>query len=334
MTTCRGNSCSFGLPRVPFVNCCQFMYLIISLLVLRAGYGIWLFIAYRFTLGKKLVHKSIKTSHTRTDIIKSLVTSIVLIKRTCLSQCKCQVQLHVFVFWIATVRAWILRMPGRRPAFDSPAGLATASSQSYPHKARVTPNLSCLPCLFSFFLRWYFDSLVCLILGFSRRQRLSVTTTIMTITWAVTWQNQQSDCAASEDSDQPGHPPSLIRVFAVRVKKPWVLSYPLRAQRRLWSDWANDLILPWAHTHFVGFVMSRLTFQLETLVSFHPGFPSFNWDTLMWGLSERLFFYFSYRKICYVAIFPSWIKELSPFSQNWLPHENGHTISCVFIFTF
>ena len=28
--------------------------------------------------------------------------------------------------------------------------------------------------------------------------------------------NQQSECAPSEDSDQPGHPPSLIRVFAVR----------------------------------------------------------------------------------------------------------------------
>ena len=39
---CLGKSCSFGLPRVPFVNCCQFMYLVISLLVLRAGYGIWL----------------------------------------------------------------------------------------------------------------------------------------------------------------------------------------------------------------------------------------------------------------------------------------------------
>ena len=24
-------------------------------------------------------------------------------------------------------------------------------------------------------------------------------------------------CAPSEDSDQPGHPPSLIRVFAVRM---------------------------------------------------------------------------------------------------------------------
>ena len=37
------------------------------------------------------------------------------------------------------------------------------------------------------------------------------------IIWAATWQNQQSDCVPSEDSDQPGHPPSLIRVFAVRL---------------------------------------------------------------------------------------------------------------------
>ena len=45
--------------------------------------------------------------------------------------------------------------------------------------------------------------------------------------------NQQNECAPSEDSDQPGHPPSLIRVFAVRMKKAWGLSYPLSAQRRL-----------------------------------------------------------------------------------------------------
>ena len=30
-------------------------------------------------------------------------------------------------------------------------------------------------------------------------------------------------CAPRDDSDQPGHPPSLIRVFAVRMKKAWVL---------------------------------------------------------------------------------------------------------------
>ena len=40
-------------------------------------------------------------------------------------------------------------------------------------------------------------------------------------------------CELSEYSDQPGHPPSLIRVFAVRMKKAWVLSFPLSAQRRL-----------------------------------------------------------------------------------------------------
>ena len=55
MTTCLGKSCSFGLPHIPFVNCCQFMYLVISLLLLalRAGYGIWLYqfliITYLFT---------------------------------------------------------------------------------------------------------------------------------------------------------------------------------------------------------------------------------------------------------------------------------------------
>ena len=46
-------------------------------------------------------------------------------------------------------------------------------------------------------------------------------------------------CAPSKDSDQPGHLPSLIRVFTVHLKKVWVLSYPLSAQQRLWSDWAD-----------------------------------------------------------------------------------------------
>ena len=56
-------------------------------------------------------------------------------------------------------------------------------------------------------------------------------------------------CVPSEASDQPGHHPSLIRVFTVHMKKPWVLSYPLRAQQRLWSDWAGHtvivLVLSW-----------------------------------------------------------------------------------------
>ena len=46
-------------------------------------------------------------------------------------------------------------------------------------------------------------------------------------------------CAPSEDSDQPGHWPSLIIVFAVRMKKARIFSYPLSSQRGLRSDWAD-----------------------------------------------------------------------------------------------
>ena len=57
-------------------------------------------------------------------------------------------------------------------------------------------------------------------------------------------------CAPSEDSDKPGHPPSVTRVFAVCMEKPWVLSFPVRAQLRFRSDFADaqgDLSLRWAH---------------------------------------------------------------------------------------
>ena len=54
------------------------------------------------------------------------------------------------------------------------------------------------------------------------------------------------------------NPPSLISVFAVRMKKLWVLSYPLSAQWRLWSDWVDaqaDLVFAGRTCHFVGFVV-------------------------------------------------------------------------------
>ena len=62
--------------------------------------------------------------------------------------------------------------------------------------------------------------------------------------------------APSEDSDQPVHPPSLIRVFAVRMNKHWILSYPLSALRRLYLDLADaqaDLSLRWAQRTFCWF---------------------------------------------------------------------------------
>ena len=91
-----------------------------------------------------------------------------------------------------------------------------------------------------------------------------------TYIWAMTWRNQQNESASSEDSDQPGHPPSLTNVFAVRMEKAWVLSYPLSAQRRLWSDLAQaDLSLRWVHTYFVGFVMSWIIYIIYVLVDIY-----------------------------------------------------------------
>ena len=67
-------------------------------------------------------------------------------------------------------------------------------------------------------------------------------------------------CVSSEDSDQPGRISLGIRpvwsVLAVRMKKSWVLSYPLSAQGRHWSAWADaqgDLSLRWAHMPFCWF---------------------------------------------------------------------------------
>ena len=80
-------------------------------------------------------------------------------------------------------------------------------------------------------------------------------------------------CAPGGDSDQPGHPLSLIRVFTVRVKTAWVLSHPSSEQRRLWSDCADalaDLSLRWVHCHFVGFVMRRLISILAAILRGRP----------------------------------------------------------------
>ena len=86
------------------------------------------------------------------------------------------------------------------------------------------------------------------------------------------------------------HPHSLIRVFAVRMKKAWVLSYPLNAQRRLWSDWADaqaDLSLRWAHSRFVGFDMRRLIYDSTSFLKFLWGFLFYYYYfILFWHMSS------------------------------------------------
>ena len=54
-------------------------------------------------------------------------------------------------------------------------------------------------------------------------------------------------------------------VFAVHMKKAWVLSYPLSAQWRLWSDWADaqaDLSLCLVHRSFSWFCHEAVQISL------------------------------------------------------------------------
>ena len=64
-------------------------------------------------------------------------------------------------------------------------------------------------------------------------------------------------CSSSKDLDQPWHPSSLIRVFAVCMKKAWVLSYPFSLQRRLirlchCAGWSYSLL----NAHAIMLVLS------------------------------------------------------------------------------
>ena len=58
------------------------------------------------------------------------------------------------------------------------------------------------------------------------------------VNWAATWQNQKMAVRPAKTRISLGiHP--VWTVFAVGMKKAWVLSYPLSAQPRLWLDWAD-----------------------------------------------------------------------------------------------
>ena len=55
------------------------------------------------------------------------------------------------------------------------------------------------------------------------------------------------------------------------MKKGWILSYQLNAQRRLLSDWADaqaDPSLRCALSHFVGFVIRRLKLPMVNILKF------------------------------------------------------------------
>ena len=106
-------------------------------------------------------------------------------------------------------------------------------------------------------------------------------------------------CAPSVDSDQPGHPSSLIRVFAVCMKKHWALNY-------------------WAHSDF-----SYQTGRMPMLIRVFAGRTSFLL-VLSCGSSIMLTSFLSYRDS---------FKMDSPVSEQnreWTNHT-GNSLQSPFI---
>ena len=89
--------------------------------------------------------------------------------------------------------------------------------------------------------------------------------------WAASWQNQQNGMWAQRRLRSAWAFAQSDQSLCCPHKKAWVLSYPLSAQQRLWSDWADAQAadqtgrmprLIWVFAgctdHFVGFVMRWL----------------------------------------------------------------------------
>ena len=87
-------------------------------------------------------------------------------------------------------------------------------------------------------------------------------------------------CAPTED-----YQPGLIRVFAVRMKKLWILDYPWSTQRRLRLDWADaqvDLSLQWAHKSFcwICHAAAQLFFKVMSEIILKS--PNLWWKKNLW----------------------------------------------------
>ena len=83
-------------------------------------------------------------------------------------------------------------------------------------------------------------------------------------------------------------------VFPARMKKAWVLSYPLSAQRRLWSDWVDalaDLSLRWALTHFV-VLLCRNSNAYHT-----PEITMLHNNAINWNFLKKIFFLKSFNHL-------------------------------------
>ena len=104
-------------------------------------------------------------------------------------------------------------------------------------------------------------------------------------------------CAPSEDSDQPGHLPSLISLRCLHEES-LGLSYPLSAQRRLTGRMPRLIgVFAGRTCHFVGFVMRRLIYCVGQQRRLWQACLSLRWCTLFTCVGS--FNLFMHSGLCY-----------------------------------
>ena len=161
------------------------------------------------------------------------------------------------------------------------------------------------------------------------------TTVRPTNIWVATWQKHRNDCAPSEDSDQPGHPP----VWSESSLSAWRKLRSLDthwAHSELWSEGAStqsDQSLRWAHSHFVCFVMSRLIFVLR-----ENSIQLINLPWVTFFFSWHFWWHWNYKKFAFLRALILFVREwsvsvMTQRNTEWLkePHMRSDTRKCTLV---
>ena len=130
---------------------------------------------------------------------------------------------------------------------------------------------------------------------------------------------------------------SASAVFDVRMKKAWVFSYPLSAQRRLWSVWADAQIrlgIRLAESSLSGWrkPVSLATHWAHSEASDQSGrMPMLNPPRLIWVFAERTFIllvlswggsFLHHNVVCHDHDDPWYHHEVSRFSSRVTTDSN------------
>ena len=142
--------------------------------------------------------------------------------------------------------------------------------------------------------------------------------------------------APDEDSNQPAHPRSLIRVFVFRIRKLFILGYSKSVRWRFLSDHANAqacLNLRWVRISEGMFsdIATHMNINLNTCNCYFQG----PWHILMGGNSDRLIF-LPFRKRVHLKskeftslLVNSFILEKNIFQRGLVCREDAKVISHV-----